>query len=714
MLRRLALLALAATLAGCGSQSSSRSPFLDSGAAGASGAAGQGAGGLGGAAGDGSAGGAVGGPCVDDGQCDDGLDCTTDGCDLALGRCRHEPAQSRCDDGVYCNGAEVCDAKRGCIAGEPVSCSDDDTCTIDTCVEATRSCAHAPRDADGDGDPPWNCGGGDCNDGNPDVSSLAPEICGNGVDDDCDGELDEDDCSSPRHDTCADALEITASGSYPMSLAAASSDYSASCAGSGGSFRDVVAALVVPEGPPVDIDVVATSTDPGLALAVSGTCGVASSELACSPTYVRQTGNVARVRARGLGPGAYPLAVFGLAGSEVLLRVEYLPAAPAPSNETCGTALPLEPGEPVLARLAGVARDLESACTSSAGELVYALTLSAAADVDLYATSADGLGTPSLSLRGGACAGLADERTCQSADNAHLFVRVSSPSTLYVSVSADAPSDVRVLARVGAPSSPSADELCDGAPPLEAGKSVNVSLAGHTDDISLGCLSGAADAAYRLDLTERSDVLLVERISSGDVGAVGLAPPECRVGGALSCGTSWASPVRAVARGVAPGSHRAVVESQYGSPVTLAAYTRPARPPVLVPFADTCETAIDIPADGGRFLGNTANASADYEAGCDLGGQPAGGAPDQMLRLKLSRPRRVVLDMKGSGYDTLLDVRRADTCPGTELAAACAAGYYQDKSFLSLLLPAGEYFVQVDGYRGGSGEWSLDVFVAEP
>jgi hypothetical protein len=123
---------------------------------------------------------------------------------------------------------------------------------------------------------------------------------------------------------------------------------------------------------------------------------------------------------------------------------------------------------------------------------------------------------------------------------------------------------------------------------------------------------------------------------------------------------------------------------------------------------------VTIPPGGARLTGNTANAGADYDAGCDLGGQTPGGAPDQMLRLVLSVKKRVVFDMKGSAYDTLLDVRKGPSCPGTEIVNACAAGYYPDKSFLDLTLDPGEYFVQVDGYAGDKGAWVLDVFVASP
>jgi len=162
---------------------------------------------------------------------------------------------------------------------------------------------------------------------------------------------------------------------------------------------------------------------------------------------------------------------------------------------------------------------------------------------------------------------------------------------------------------------------------------------------------------------------------------------------------------------VPAGSYRAVAESALGDPVSLTAFTRKAVPVTLVALADDCSAPFEIPASGGRFQGNTANAHADYSAGCDLGNQPKNGAPDQMLHLPLKRKSRVILDMAGSSYATMLSVRTGATCPGTELPLACAAGYQPERSYLDLDLDPGDYYVQVDGYAGDLGAWSLDVYV---
>jgi hypothetical protein len=65
----------------------------------------------------------LGGPCEEDVQCDDKLACTFDKCDLTLKRCRYSTDDSLCDDGVFCNGNETCQAKRASRDGPfPLPC----------------------------------------------------------------------------------------------------------------------------------------------------------------------------------------------------------------------------------------------------------------------------------------------------------------------------------------------------------------------------------------------------------------------------------------------------------------------------------------------------------------------------------------------------------------------------------------------------------------
>lgn len=660
----------------------------------------------------------LGGPCIDDGQCDDELDCTVDRCDLDIERCRFSPDSFVCQNGIHCDGSEVCDNKLGCRPGAPQSCSDDNFCTIDTCIEATQTCESVPRDADGDGDPDNHCGGGDCDDTNPNVSSLRPDVCANGIDDNCNGQTDESGCTTPDHDTCADALTIPGAGFYLLDSTGAALDYPSSC-GLEGAPGDVIGLISLPTGLQ-DVEVTARTSGVDVMVTLATECGDPLTELTCGgPFAAAQGGKLAKARARSVGDPNAPstLAVYAATspGSEVQLQVELAPASTEPANETCGTALELTPGTPVVAELVDAQDDVATACVHATGELVYSFTLGAPRDVDLFALSLDGDGVPSISLRDPDCALPEDELTCQTTPIGHVFRHSLPAGTYYVAVAATAPTDVSLTLELSAPTPAPADDTCSGAPAMPQNVTIPLPLDDHQDDVELGCLPGAVDAAYQLDLAEDSDVLLVQRFSAGDSAAVQLALPGCAdATDLLVCGTGTPSPIRAAAHDVPAGSYRVVAETLLGQPQELTAFVRPSVPPTLVPFADGCADVFEIPSTGGLFQGNTTNASADFTAGCDVGLGDPGGAKDQLLKLELASSKRVVLDMLGSGYITMLSVRSGPTCPGTELPQSCSLGFSDLRSFLDLDLGAGTYYLQIDGYAGDVGPWFLDVRVVDP
>lgn len=663
----------------------------------------------------------LGGPCNDDFQCDDTIACTIDTCDIALARCRHSPDDATCQNGIHCDGIERCDVKLGCRIGIPVACSDGDVCTIDTCDEATGACGHELRDADLDGTPDGHCtANGDCNDDDPKIGPHAPEVCQNNLDDDCDGMVDEAGCSAPKNDGCLDPLVVDAPGSYQLDTTAAKLDFAATCgvANQAGA-RDIVAAIVVPAGPPIDLEISA-KTNADVAIALLGQCGDPSTEIACSGSFLSlDGGNFAKIRARNIGdpakPTALPLYVFTDAGAPVILDVAFLSPTPAPPNETCGTAIPIPLATPVIADVVGVDKDVGTVCPALTGDLLYSFTLDAPANVHVYANSIDGDGLPIVSLRDAACALPENEVTCQEAESVHIFRHALDAGVYHLAVSASAPTVVSTTVIKEAPTSPLPDETCSGSPLLEPNKTLDVSFQNRQDDINVGCASSAVDVAYRLDLPVSSDVLLVQRLSSGDNAAISLDKPTCTdAADLLTCGLGAQSPIRTSKRNVAAGEYRVVAESLLGLPAQVTAFVRKTVPAIIVPFADGCEDALAIPATGGFFQGNTANASATFEAGCDQAGGPPGGARDQLLKLTLPAKKRVVLDMNASAYSTLLDVRRGPDCPGVEVFQGCTVGYGENRSFLDLTLDAGVYFIQIDGFNKANGPWFLDVRVVDP
>lgn len=80
--------------------------------------------------------------CMSDADCDDGVACTVDTCNVDTGECTNAPDDSACDNGVFCDGAETCDAVDGCVAGEP-PCDEGMDCDEDAgaCVTAAPAVA---------------------------------------------------------------------------------------------------------------------------------------------------------------------------------------------------------------------------------------------------------------------------------------------------------------------------------------------------------------------------------------------------------------------------------------------------------------------------------------------------------------------------------------------------------------------------------------------
>ncbi len=100
-------------------------------------------------------------------------------------------SDDECDDGVFCNGVEVC-TMGVCATGPVLDCiPPPDGCTDGFCDEATRACVFVPVDRDMDGQFPLGCPmGTDCNDEDPTVFEGAMELC-DYQDNDCNSQVDE-------------------------------------------------------------------------------------------------------------------------------------------------------------------------------------------------------------------------------------------------------------------------------------------------------------------------------------------------------------------------------------------------------------------------------------------------------------------------------------------------------------------------------------------
>ncbi len=120
--------------------------------------------------------------------CSDDNPCTINYCAPAAGCLTElEPEGTSCSDGNACNGDETCDANGACAEGTPPDCDDSNPCTADFCLPA-EGCQNVNTiEICDDGD---DCTVNDrCVDGQCVGESM--EICGDGLDNNCDGTADE-------------------------------------------------------------------------------------------------------------------------------------------------------------------------------------------------------------------------------------------------------------------------------------------------------------------------------------------------------------------------------------------------------------------------------------------------------------------------------------------------------------------------------------------
>jgi len=144
-------------------------------------------------------------------NCDDGNDCTMDGCRSSTG-CYHAALTGPCDDKNPCTTGDAC-VNGVCTPSAPVSCIDHNACTIDSCDRTTGACIH--QTSSGDCDDGDACTVDECDPTNGTCLGHHPLDC----DDANDCTVDTCDPSSGcRHEfTCPqEVLDITLTFGSPL------------------------------------------------------------------------------------------------------------------------------------------------------------------------------------------------------------------------------------------------------------------------------------------------------------------------------------------------------------------------------------------------------------------------------------------------------------------------------------------------------------------
>jgi hypothetical protein len=226
------------------------------------------------------------------------------------------------------------------------------------------------------------------------------------------------------------------------------------------------------------------------------------------------------------------------------------------------------------------------------------------------------------------------------------------------------------------------------------------STSSMADDYHGGCGStGGLDVVYSFTLTTSTFVHLDTVGSSFDT-VLYLYGSSCGTGTPIECDDDGAGyPVSEIERTLSAGTYYVVVDgyssSHSGSYVLNISGSGGGG-------GETCSSPLTYSWPG-TTSGSTATAVNDYTASC--GG--SAGSPDIVYRLVVPSTRTVTMDTDGSGYDTVLHLRDS-TCV-IELACDDDGGSGL-QSYISTSLSAGTYYIIVDGYSTySSGSYILTV-----
>ena len=667
---------------------------------------------------------ALGRVCTMNSQCDDGITCTDDLCGPDS-RCINIPNSGRCDNGVFCDGPEHCDTHRGCVRGEPVSCDDNVVCTQDRCVEMTRTCEHHPLDRDGDGDPDDHCHalecgdagvpepdagvptpcwrGRDCNDSDPRVNSIVPEICGDGIDNNCNGFIDAAEpggCHRAPNDRCDDPLDVSAGGTFTLYMAAAQPDYTLSCAG--GIAHDIVAHLHLTM--PQDVDITAEASSSVVELGLQTTCGstVMTDTLECD------YGFPARVRRHSLPAGDYYFIVGSSGADSVDLTVNLTTATPQPTNDTCAspTVIPLTGGT-YRSDLIGAHDDVSTTCGGTGRDVVYSFTLTSPMDVALQVA---GGRTDFLSLSlASNCMRMPDMIRCDSGSSISFTAHQLAAGTYFVFVESYDPIYFTLQASFGPPTPPAMGDTCTNPLTLIEGTPISVSAGTFENDYRLSCATSGRDTVFQFTLTARRDVLIDVDGGSSDYFGVSIAsacPSTMATENVCNTGTS----PRTFALGLDPGTYYAVVKPSRDTDYQVRLTTFAPISVMPVTMNDNCSTATMVPPGRSYFTGDTTTLRDDYSSPC--AGATHGN--DAVFSFHLDTTMRVTF-VTDTSFFHVVWIATGPGCPGTmptTSGQSCTLGTH---TTLDSQLPAGDYWFFLDGLSSGyQGTYGVVVLISAP
>ncbi len=512
-------------------------------------------------------------------------------------------------------------------------------------------------------------------------------------------------------------------------------DHTVSCAGRmTGMGPDAVLPLTIRRTSDVNITVVPAAGDTVVvAIAPASRCGDPRGELQCI-NGSSAIGGIAVARASSLPPGDYEVIVASVNGSPASVTAVVNPSLPRTAGDLCPGVVVTPDGPPVTmnTRTFFSTPDHGTTCgyfgNNGLGWVdgVFSFTTAATRDVtvnvagdgaeDLHVELSSVCGSRAYVIPG-----------CDSGNPARRVVHNLPAGTWYATVDYLPMSrpDHTLTATVttAPPTPPGPASRCPG---VSLAEGVTASLDADTlvAGPELACLSNQRVSGF-LSFTAPStpgDVLVNVATSDArsNAGLALRAPCDGDMTG------SCVGPLDRAASSVWARYHGLTAGQTYfiqaattaaGGQLTARWLNVPAAAPVEVTGNVTCDTAREIPPEGGIFTGTTDGSTAVLNPMCATAMTGCAGARGVLYRLDLADRRRVVLRHDATGFDALLAVNQGDMCPGRAIFSqlACNDDWYSTDSQVDVTLSAGRYWVFVGGCGASqSGPYSLDVAIISP
>lgn len=244
-------------------------------------------------------------------------------------------------------------------------------------------------------------------------------------------------------------------------------------------------------------------------------------------------------------------------------------------------------------------------------------------------------------------------------------------------------------------------DVCDAPLAITAAGTYPVTLTGASADYTLGCVGTARqDVVLSLTLTEPQDVRIA---ADADFFTTVLAlRTTCTdTSTETECVSGFPGTIR---RRALPAGTYFIILTGYGTgDVSVTVELTPPSPP---PTNESCTAPIVIPPTGGHFEGSFLDVRDDHMVGCGFG-----GSADVVYTFTLADASDVQVDARSLTGEAV-SWAVGTTCGSTIGEVRCAYGTPAGGTLHEL--PAGTYFLVVEGPTYVEVDFSLDVTIGPP